>query len=377
MLRTESIHWRGRGATRLANGVVELIILTDGGHLAEFRFISQDSFPSQNVLWDAPWMVFSSDNNQLEEQSQTGGFTGHAICLDYFGAPSPDEAVAGLPIHGEAAAERWNVRGSAEEETAACQWNVQLPAAQLGLERKIHLRRQESAIFVEETVHNQRNEDHACHWVQHVTFAPPFLNPGESTLQVSATSGITCPLDYEGGSLIALDREFLWPHAPIQNGDGATVDLSRPFAVKGRGFLAAVQLDPQRKLRLGVGYCFRRSDFPWMALWEENCARPGEPWNGSSQARGMEFGTTPLPLGREETFRRGETFGTPTWCVIPARGAKTARYLSFLFTIPDAVQSIQSVEASGNAILFFDTCGQSRFSIPAYGCEDFLASRET
>ena len=59
------------------------------------------------------------------------------------------------------------------------------------------------------------------------------------------------------------------------------------------------------RMRLAVGYCFRRQDFPWMTIWEENRSRQSTPWNGRTQARGMEFGTTPFPLGSEENFRRG------------------------------------------------------------------------
>ena len=51
----ESIQWKGRDAIRLANGIVELISLTGGGHLAAFRFLDGDDRSSQNVLWEAPW----------------------------------------------------------------------------------------------------------------------------------------------------------------------------------------------------------------------------------------------------------------------------------------------------------------------------------
>ena len=64
----------------------------------------------------------------------------------------------------------------------------------------------------------------------------------------------------------------------------------------------------------------------------------------------MEFGTTFLPLGRENTLRRGNIFGTP----------KLARHSEYkksngkvcnLFEIPDRMQAIQNVEAGGDAIV--------------------------
>jgi hypothetical protein len=182
--------------------------------------------------------------------------------------------------------------------------------------------------------------------------------------------------------MLANNREFLWPHAPLASGIGFA-DLRQPFAEKGLGLIAAVQLDPRRqqeyvlavnwKRRLGVGYCFRRVDFPWMTVWEENHARSNTPWNGTGQARGMEFGTTPLPLGREETVRRGPIFDTPHQCVIPAGGKKTARYLIFLFEVPRGLEAIENVEAAGDAIVLYDSNGRPSLSIPAAGCGDFLA----
>jgi hypothetical protein len=130
------------------------------------------------------------------------------------------------------------------------------------------------------------------------------------------------------------------------------------------------------KLGVGAGYLFRRKDFPWMAIWEENCTRMDKPWNGTTQARGMEFGTTPLPLGREETFSRGELFDTPAWCVIPRCGKKTVCYLLFAFTIPSHIHSIENVEADRDRIVFYGEQTGSSFSIPAHGCEEFLSEGE-
>jgi hypothetical protein len=240
---------------------------------------------------------------------------------------------------------------------------------------------QESVAYIEESVSSQRSADHDYHWVQHATFGPPFLNAAESTLVLSAQHGITSPLGYEGCSLVASDREFFWPHAP-REGAREVADLRRPFSVKGRGFLAAVQLDHQRevqyvlainwKLRLGMGYCFRRTDFPWMTIWEENCVRQNNPWNGKAQVRGMEFGTTPLPLGRKETLRRGSIWDAPCWLVAPAHRTRTTHYIAFLFTVPPGMHSVQNVDVKDGTIVLSDKYSYFTFSIPAHGCKNFL-----
>ena len=63
--------------------------------------------------------------------------------------------------------------------------------------------------------------------------------------------------------------------------------------------------------RIAFGYVWRRADFPWMGIWEENHARPGAPWNGRALTRGLEFGVSPFPETRRQMIDRGPTFGTP------------------------------------------------------------------
>jgi hypothetical protein len=150
-----------------------------------------------------------------------------------------------------------------------------------------------------------------------------------------------------------------------------------------RSLLAGMQMDPEREnefilavnweSRLGVGYCFRRCDFPWMAVWEENHSRQNSPGNGITAARGMEFGTTPLPFGELEFHQRRRVFDIPTGCVISARGQKTAKYLIFLFQVSLDVSSIHEVAAVGDAIALYDDQRNAVVSIPADGCEAFLA----
>ena len=394
MPAVESVRWKGRDATQQANGVVELITLTSGGHFASFRFMRETGHLGENVIWEPPWQTYDQLPGLSQEQLRTygppvenkfmAGYTGHCLCLDYFGAPSPTQAAAGLSLHGEAPVAEWNVSKPAK---SPCQWNVTLPAAQLKFERQVRLGEGESVAYVQETVSNQRDMDHACDWVQHATFGPPFLQEGESTVSASGQRGKTWPLDYEGGLLLEKDREFDWPYAPHEDGEKTAIDLRQPFATRGRGFVATTLLDPRRemqyvvaanwRMRLAVGYCFRRQDFPWMTIWEENRSRQSTPWNGRTQARGMEFGTTPFPLGSEENFRRGALFDTPSWCVIPAGGEKTARYLMFLFAIPAAMQSIRNVALEADAVVLFDEPTRPSVSIPAHGAASFLSKTGT
>jgi hypothetical protein len=374
--------WRAHKGTELTNGVVNLTVLARGGHLAEFRYADDGLASVSNVMWVAPW-VLEKPEGAPQYLSETAGITGHALCLDHFGERSDAETAIGLTLHGEAATREWKMIPPANLSQPARQWNVQLPAAQLDFERSIRLGDGESVAYFEETVTNRRAGEHVGDWVQHATFGPPFVNERDTTFIASAVRGLTSNTGYGPDSLILNGVEFSWPYAPLQPPRQGDVDLRRPFTAKGKGIVATVQLDPDRaveyilavnwRLRIGVGYCFRREDFPWMMVWEENCVRPNSPWNGSTQARGMEFGSTPFPADRKHTSRRSRLFDSPSWCVIPGNGAKTARYLMFLFKLPDALNAIEDVEVKGDSIEFRGQNPPLDFSISARGAESFLA----
>lgn len=390
----EPTSWRGRTATRLSNDKLDLVILHGGGHLAHLSL--RNPRPSTNVLWEASWPTADPGTTQHDDLSRAygepavggflAGYAGHALCLDTFGMPSPAAAAAGLSLHGEAASSPWNIHHSAD----ACTGSVSLKSAGLHLERKLQLHADESVVYVTEIVTNTSTEPHMFHWVQHVTLGPPFLAPQVSALSASVHRSITWPLGYEGHDLLQDDTPFTWPlaksaHSPVH------VDLSLPFQQTGTGFVAASQFDLAREdafiaainwqLGLAVGYCFHRSEFPWLTSWEENCAREGAPWLSQAQVRGMEFGTTPLPLGREETTRRGPLFDTPTSITLAPHASRTVRYLIFVTTVPQHWRNLSDVTFAGDTLRIHSsllTSGQRETtSLAAHGCQTFLVPKAT
>ena len=78
--------------------------------------------------------------------------------------------------------------------------------------------------------------------------------------------------------------------------------------------------------RLAFGYVWRRADFPWMGIWEENLSRSSAPWNSRTLTRGMEFGVSPFPETRRAMVERGRLFDTPTFRWIPAGSEVSVEY---------------------------------------------------
>jgi hypothetical protein len=92
--------------------------------------------------------------------------------------------------------------------------------------------------------------------------------------------------------------------------------------------------------RLVLTYVWRRADFPWLGIWEENHARTNPPWNGKSLTRGMEFGASPMPESRRQMIERGSLFGVPAFRWIPAKSAVHTEYWATLEPagkVPDTV----------------------------------------
>ncbi|MDE3179459.1 MAG: hypothetical protein KGM47_07325 [Acidobacteriota bacterium] len=369
MPRCSKTAWQGREAYALENDLIRLVLLVSGGHVAAFQFHKAAGRPEINPLWTPPWKSIDHDRyNEKRHQAVYGpaatgkllcGIAGHNICLDYFGPPSDEEAQHGLAIHGEAPNSRWQVEEcGADGRESFLRASVGLPVAGLRFEREIRLRQGEPVAYFRETVTNERNADHFFHWTQHVTLGPPFLNLKESRVAVSATRGRTFPHGYEGRELLKSSRDFRWPLAP--GAAGKTVDLTLPFQRPGLGFLATALMNPRREWQfiaainrrygLLVGYYFARADFPWTAIWEEDKSRPDAPWRNRCQARGLEFGSTPFPLLRREAFSNGPLFGTPHFSLVPARGQKTVRYMSFLASVPADFGNVEDVRVSKGAI---------------------------
>jgi hypothetical protein len=372
--------WRGRRAFVLENDLVRLITLTGGGHIAEFRFRVGSGPSTLNPLWIPPWKTIEPYEYRGAHRARYGppavgrmlsGIVGHNLCLDYFGSPSEEEVRQGLSIHGEAPSLRWRkVRARVSKNEVALELGVRLPIAQLRFRRRIKLRRGESVVYFREEVLNEAKADCFCHWTQHVTLGPPFLAPEESRVFVSGTQGRTFPHGYEGKALLNSSRNFRWPHAP--SATGQPVDLGKPFVRAGLGFVVTVLLDPRRnqeyiaalnaREHLLLGYCFARADFPWTAVWEENRARTGAPWSGQTQARGLEFGSTPFPVGRRQAFANGPLFGTPYFSVIPARSRKTVNYVSFLAGVPPDFLELGDIRCAPGEILIKGRGGKVRLS---------------
>ncbi len=368
----QPVTWKNRSAHRLSNGVIELTILLGGGHIADFRL----SGSPINIMWEASWPTIdpqtfdAAAHASLYGDAPAGkflsGYTGHAVVIGNFGMPSADEAFHGVPLHGEASSSEWKlVSAKSNDHRCSVLLEVTLPYYQFVFQREIAIVGEAFTASITETVTNLAATEREFQWVQHAAFGEPFLTRDDSSVFADVSRAVTWPLGYEGHELLRDDAEFLWPNAPASS--GGAIDLSNPFALDGTGFVASLLTSPDhpnaavvvhnRGHALAAGYCFDRANFPWITLWEENHARRYAPWNGNARVRGIEFGTSPMPLGIEQAHETQTLFDTPVLTHIAPRATLTTTYDLFVTHVPQDWKSIAGLERSKHVLALRNPAG--------------------
>lgn len=334
------VEYAGRRAARIENERLRVTVTTEGGHIAELLHKQT----GVNPLWTPHWRSIEPSTFDPARQPEYGphneahllsGILGHNVCLDIFGGPSAEEAKAGIPVHGEAPVARYEMSG----DDRNLHMQTVLLKAQLLFERRISLHPDFPRIDVTESIENLTATDRPIGWTQHVTIGPPFLELGQTEFRMSATRSKVINSSFnDGRGPQEPDAEFEWPYCPLKSGHVADLRVFPSERVSG-GFTAHL-IDtgaenawfavwaPSTKVLLA--YIWRRSDFPWLARWEENHLRIQPPWNSAGLACGMEFGVSPFVESRRAMVDRGTLFGVPTFRWVPARSRVSVNYCAFL-----------------------------------------------
>ncbi len=319
-----------RRAHTIENDLLQVTVTVEGGHIAEIKHKAT----AVNPLWTPPWQSIEPSTYDREKHPEYGadaesqllsGIIGHNLCLDLFGSPSAEEATAGITVHGEASVVPYEITSTENKLTARCR----MPLAQLAFERIIRLKPGDSQIAISETVENLGRMDRPIAWTQHVTLGPPFLEKGATQFRVPGTKSRTL----EGA-------DFSWPMLP--HPDGPKEDLQLFTNEPSSGGFTTHLLDPNHhqayflawspSSKVLFGYMWKRVDFPWIGIWEENYSRRNSPWNGRTLTRGMEFGVSPIPESRRKMIDRHTLFGTPCYRWIPALSKVSVDYKAFIRT---------------------------------------------
>ena len=340
--------YHGRNSVSIENSHLRVTVLREGGHIAEIF----DKQTGVNPLWMPPWPSLEPsaydpavhNYGDGPEAKLLAGIMGHNLCLDVFGGPSAEEAAAGITVHGEASVALYEIEQADTRMTMRATMRATLPLAQLHFERVIEL--QGRTVRIREAVDNLSATDRPIAWTQHVSLGPPFLEKGATQFRLSATRSKVFETEFGSAGYLRVGAEFDWPMAPRSS--GGYVDLRVVNHSPASSAYTAHLMDPVRddafflafapRYRLAFGYIWRRSDFPWLGIWEENCSRAFAPWDGRTLARGMEFGVSPMPESRRQMIERHSLFGVPTYRWLGARSRIEVEYVALTWsadTVPE------------------------------------------
>lgn len=333
--------YRNRRAQIIENDEIRVTVLEEGGHIAEVLHKRS----GVNPLWTPPWPSIEPSTYALSKHSEYGndseskllsGIMGHNLCLDLFGAPSSEEASAGMTVHGEASIAPYSISAGSSEMAQSCE----LSEARLHFERRIVLNG--NLLEIDETVLNTSALDRPIAWTEHVTLGPPFIERGVTQFRAPGTKSY------------ALDSgaEFSWPMAPLNGGRKQDLRVYTDAAETGR--FTTHLMDPHRERawffafspvsKVLLGYVWNRADFPWLGIWEENHSRKQAPWNGNTLTLGMEFGASPIPESRRKMIDRHSLFGVPAYRWAPAKTPIRVRYYAFVTLATAIPEDLEALE---------------------------------
>lgn len=355
--------FEGSPSIVLANSKLQLTIMKKGSTLASL--ILTDDPEKLSPLWNPMRMA-----RELGHDAKYQGGAGLFVCVDGFGPVSPEERAAGLPGHGEAHTEIFDIHPERHGSSTAVTLTAKLPIVQERFTRTFRVIDGENVISVDSELENLMGFDRPVNWAEHATLGSPFLEPGATVVDVSGSRSKTRP--YPKVNLGNVQRRlkpgqnFTWPMAPGL--DGQLVDLRQTPLHPHFLDHAVTLLDPARQLEwataiqlkkhLILGYVFKRAEYPWLQYW-------GNYPPTLKMARGMEFSTQPFDVSRREVISEGPMFDTPTYRWLPAKSKIESRFLIFYAHVPEGFTKVDDVTLENGQIVITDHAAHKQVKLAA------------
>jgi len=328
----------GRRLVRLEGGAASVTVDLGGGSIADFHMRGRELNP---LAWNHP-----------EPGDTTARGMGHFICFDRLGQSTAAERANGMPGHGEAAHIDWKLLSGPHESGGeiVAAMSCDLPLAGMTMKRTMRLSKNAPVLHVTEEATNTNLLGKVYNLVQHPSIGGPFL---DGNLLIDSNAGIGF---YRGNPFPDLEKPAIrWPQFTF---DGRTVDIRRVEEEQEPGVVNftcsedavhgwVTACNPAQRLLLG--YVWLIGDYPWLRIWRHN--RDGAPL-----ARGIEFGTTPLPLPFKFILAKNTIFDRPVYDWLDAGEGRIRSYTAFLAEIPADYRGVGEIAVE-----------EGRFVLKEYG----------
>ena len=304
-----------------------------GGSIVDFHLIDQGLNP---LTWNYPEKGELSPHNM-----------GHIICFDRLGRPSKQEAENGMPFHGEGGLVVWEVlsQPSKKDGVIRAEMMCELPIARMTLKRTLNLYENAPVLEVQEVITNTNKLGKVYNLVQHPSIAPPFLDESV-VVDCNAYKGFCAgnPMPFPEEPVV------YWPKL-IFKGKLADMrhltDDNEPGVVSFM-FEDGVEYGWVTACNTGkglmIGYIWKLSEYPWYRNWRATK-------DGKLVARGLEFGTTPLPGSFKDILAKGKIFDRPVYEYLDSMESIVKTYTAFLSKIPSNYKGVEDISYKNGTIV--------------------------
>ncbi len=347
----------------LSNDRLDIKLTVKGSTLASI--VLKDDPDKLNPLWDPIRMA-----RELGQDSRFDGGAGVFVCVDGFGPPSAEEKSAGLPMHGEAHSQSFEVKSARAGSSRTVTMRARLPIVHENFTRIFRIVDGENVVSVDSKLENELGFDRPVNWAEHATIGSPFLEPGATFVDLSGSRSRTRPYEgvMNGQSVRRLTsgQDFTWPMAPGLNGQPVDLretpehphylDHATTLTDTDREIEWATALNTRKHLL--IGFLFRRADYPWLQYW-------GNYPPTQKLSRGLEFSTQPFDVPRREAISMGTMFGAPTYRWLPAKSTIATRFAVFYTRIPDGLKKVDDVRLENHEIVVEDRSSHKTVRIAA------------
>lgn len=327
---------------KLGNNKSSLIIDPYGGAIINFKLNHININP----------LSFAFSKEQMPKNNKEGApYKGHFLCLGRWGEPSAGEIKAGIPNHGQIANVLWNIKE--RKQPNILEMEATAPLEGLSIERKIILDKENPVYAVKEVVQNNNPLGRLYNMVQHPTLAEPFLDK-TTIIDCNGSVGFDQALYKE-----ISNNTLQWPSAKDnkQNKINLRKSVTPYNAVfsfvikKGCEYGWITAFSPKHNLLFG--YIWKRSDYPWIHLWQHYT-------DGIIQYRGIEFGTAGIHQPFNEILNTSLIlFGEKTYAFIDAGESISKNYFSFIYETESGFEGVENIKIINEQIKIKGKKGES------------------
>ena len=337
--------WNGLKTVVMENDVIRIEILADKGtDIVEFLYKPRDL----DFMWRSPVPMYNRTPFIETVAGKSGNF------LDYYPGGwqeiFPNGGVhltykgAELGQHGEVSLMPWEcaIVADREDEVAAKMW-VRTCRTPFYLEKTLRLKSGTAALFIEERVVNEGDEEMEFMWGHHPAFGANILD-SSCRIDIPATRvEVQEPLFCETSRLTPGASFDSFPI--IKDSKGRDFDLSAvpPPEAKTSEMCYLLGLKEgwygltNGNRKVGVGMCWDKKFFPVVWLWEVFRGNYGYPWYGRTYNLALEPWTS-WPGGMSNALARGTT---------AKLGPRQSVETSLLMTAYDGISRVTKIHPDG------------------------------